>query len=226
MWAPTFFAWLFLTNHYQIISWAPFSQNFLLSPDIFEQNLHISSKSYPSISWRPRIYPIMSSLLNPWCYHTKPKKYCISPTPSCEWAIPTCSCRCYSFCWPFFRRQLPGVPRWENSPFSFIFLFDMAQRSIIWGPGVIRWYSNTSPHSNSHVYSSPVTWISHWVKFIMPGFVSRRGNPLWEIYSGPCAKRLWEGHPTSIIHQCVWTKTVDWIFFPEGTDVCPLRLFH
>lgn len=155
---------------------------------MFEQNLHISSKSHPSISWRPRVYPTVSCLSNPWRYHTKPKKCCISPTPL-HWVgysylllqmLQLSSGRSSEPSWQW-------VPNRENSPLFFVFLFD--------------------------VYSSPVVWMSHWVKFIMPSLVSLRGNPLWEIYSGSWAKRFWESHHTSIIHHCVWTTTVDWILF-------------
>lgn len=76
------------------------------------------------------------------------------------------------------------VPSWENCPLSFVFSL-MGPKEALFGVLVyFVWDQISAPMVESHVYSSPVTEMSHWVKFIMPTLLSLRGNPSRGIYSG------------------------------------------
>lgn len=61
----------------------------------------------------------------------------------------------------------------------------------------------SAPMVESHVYSSPVTEMSHWVKFIMPTLLSLRGNPSRGIYSGLMLIGFERAPPTSATHKCM-----------------------
>lgn len=161
-WNPKFLIWLFLTyswssmfpelhsariSHFPWPAWVESSHLIKVSSKYFLEAPECIQQCHP--------HQILDeeSLFRGVLSASTPNLKCTekAPTHLVEWAILTCSWRCYSFLLALLELSWRWVPNWENSFLSFVFLLE---KEMILGPGVIYLLSNTSPHSNSHVNSS------------------------------------------------------------------------
>ena len=124
-----------------------------------------------------------------------------------------------TFCWSHLAVATSLVPS------SLLFLTEVVQSSIIWGPCVFYLVLYTRPHGRLTCllfcgWSEPLGQVHH-------AYITlSQGESFQGTYSGSCVKRLGESHPTSTAHMCLNSSRWNVKFFPEGTTVFPSGVFH
>ena len=130
-------------------------------------------------------------------------------------------------CWPLFRAHLAVGAKLGKLPFLLcVFLSDVVQSSIIWGPCVFCLGSDISPHDRLTSLFFSCDW-NESLGQVHHAWLSLRGNPFQGTYSGSCVKSL-----RKPLHQyyslvCLnYSNRLGTNFFPEGTTIFPTGLFH
>lgn len=123
------------------------------------------------------MYPTMPSPSDLWCRHTKPKKECTSFT---SLFLP-CLADVSFLLAPLQSSPCSGcqIGKMALSPLCFSLRYPKS--TLFWAIMSFIWVQIPAPTVDSHFYSSAVTEINYWVKFIMPGFLSLWGNTFGEL---------------------------------------------